>query len=149
LDTDEPKSAEPAASSNPTPEPAAQPGQPVAGSASPAAMPQPITIPDGAGTVVVLDYSGRRTFVAAPGAMILVGSDPGATIVVADPRVGPRLATIERKGPGWLVTSLDPANPIWLLDAGGRPHPVLEQLGLRSGTLLAGAAQLLLYPPAP
>jgi hypothetical protein len=61
--------------------------------------------------------------------------------------VGPRHALIEREGPGWLVTSLDPANPIWILDETGRPHPVMEQLGLRSGTLLAGGTQLLLHPP--
>ena len=103
---------------------------------------------DADGTIVVVDASGHRTFIAAPGARLLVGADPAATIRVIDPRVGMRHASIERKGPGWLVTSLDQANPIWLLDATGRPHPVMEELGLKSGTLLAGTTQLLLYPPA-
>ena len=112
-----------------------------------AATPEAAAIAAGAGTVVAIDPFGRRTFIAAPGARLLVGGDPAATIRVVDPVVGPRLAVIERRGPGWLVTSLDPANPIWILDDTGRAHPVMEELGLRSATLLAGSTQLLLFPP--
>ncbi len=112
-----------------------------------AATPEAAAIAAGAGTVVAIDPAGRRTFVAAPGSRLLVGGDPAATIRVVDPVVGPRFAVIERQGPGWLVTSLDPANPIWILDDTGRAHPVMEQLGLRSATLLAGSTQLLLFPP--
>jgi hypothetical protein len=118
----------------------------------PALAPEPAPasdqVPEDLATVVVVDGSGRRTFVAAPGGRIFVGSDASATIRLTDPRVSFRYAVIERSGPGWLVTSLDPANPIWILDETGRPRPVLEELGLRSGTLLAGATQLLLFPPA-
>ena len=84
---------------------------------------------------------------AVLGDRLLVGSDPAATIRLLHPRVGESFASIERQGPGWLVTSLDDANPIWILDETGRAVPVMAQLGVRSATLLAGTTQLLLYPP--
>jgi pSer/pThr/pTyr-binding forkhead associated (FHA) protein len=99
------------------------------------------------GSLAVVDSSGSRTMIVTPGQRVVVGSDPSSAIYVPDPRVSPSHAVIVRDGPGWLVTSLDPANPIRVLDESGRPHPVLGELGLRSGTLLAGAVQLLLYPP--
>jgi len=103
---------------------------------------------DGGATVVVIDPSGaRRSLTATLGMRLFVGSDPSAAIQVIDPRVGPGHALIERLGPGWIVTSLDPANPIWILDDTGRPVPVMEQLGVKSATLLAGSTQVLLYPP--
>jgi pSer/pThr/pTyr-binding forkhead associated (FHA) protein len=105
--------------------------------------------PVGSGSLMVVEASGRRTFVAAPGDRFGVGSDPSATIRIVDPGVSRYHALIIRDGPGWLVSSLDPANPIRVLDETGRAHPVLGELGLRSGTLLAGAAQVLVYPPAP
>jgi pSer/pThr/pTyr-binding forkhead associated (FHA) protein len=102
-----------------------------------------------AGSMTIVDARGSRTITVAMGGGVVVGSDPSAAVPLADPRVSWHHALIVRDGPGWLVTSLDPANPIRILDETGRPHPVLGELGLRSGTLLAGAAQLLLYPPAP
>ncbi len=118
--------------------------------------PQPVAEPavvaqsaGAAGTVEVVDASGRRTLSATQGTRLFIGGDPTATIRIVDPLVGQRYAIVDREGPGWLVTSLDLANPIWLLDETGRPHPVMEPLGLRSGTLLAGATQLLLHPPTP
>ncbi len=111
-------------------------------------MTEPIT-PASAGTIVVVDPSGQQRSLAVPfGARVLVGSDPAATIQVPHPRVVAHQAMIERTGPGWLVTSLDPANPIWLLDESGRAVPVMEEIGLRSATLLSGETQLLLNPPA-
>jgi len=105
---------------------------------------------DGPGVVEVVDPSGeRRSITAVLGERLLVGSDPAATICVVHPRVGVSHASIERQGPGWLVTSLDDANPIWILNETGRAVPVMQQLGVRSATLLAGTTQLLLYPPAP
>ncbi len=109
----------------------------------------PTPPPPPAGTIVVIEPSGQQRSLAVPfGARVLIGGDPSATIQVVHPRVVPKQAIVERTGPGWLVTSLDPANPIWLLDETGRAVPVMEQIGLRSATLLSGATQLLLQPPA-
>lgn len=102
----------------------------------------------GAGSIVVVGPFGSRTIAVAPGERISVGSDPASTIRLPDPRIPPTHAVIVREGPGWLVTSPDPANPIWILDETGRPRPVMEELGLRSGTLVTGETLLLLYPPA-
>jgi pSer/pThr/pTyr-binding forkhead associated (FHA) protein len=82
------------------------------------------------------------------GEVLLVGADPDSGIVIADPRVSPRHASIERRGPGWLVRGLDVGNPTWLLDATGRAHAIQGEIGLKSGELLIGGAQLRLYPPA-
>ena len=99
------------------------------------------------GQMVMLE-SGRSTmFVIAPGQRVLIGRGPGADLVIYDARVSPVHALIERRGPGWLVTGLDGNNPTWILDPTGRPHPVSSELGLRSGTLLVGGCQVLLYPP--
>ena len=99
------------------------------------------------GQMVMLE-SGRSTmFVIAPGQRVLIGRGPGADLVIYDARVSPVHALIERRGPGWLVTGLDANNPTWILDPTGRPHPVSSELGLRSGTLLIGGCQVLLYPP--
>jgi pSer/pThr/pTyr-binding forkhead associated (FHA) protein len=102
-----------------------------------------------AGSMAIVDARGSLTITVPMGTGVVVGSDPTAAVHVADPRVSWRHALVVRDGPGWLVTSLDPANPIRILDETGRPHPVLGELGLRSGTLLAGTTQLLLYPPTP
>jgi pSer/pThr/pTyr-binding forkhead associated (FHA) protein len=101
-----------------------------------------------AGSMTIVDARGSRTITVAMGSGVVVGSDPSAAVHVADPRVSWRHALIVRDGPGWLVTSLDPANPIRILDETGRPHPILGELGLRSGTLLAGGTQILLQSPA-
>jgi len=99
------------------------------------------------GQMVMLE-SGRSTvFVIAPGQRVVIGCGPGADLIIYDARVSPAHALIERRGPGWLVTGLDAANPTWILDQTGRPHPVSSELGLRSGTLLIGGCQVLLYPP--
>ena len=99
------------------------------------------------GQMVTLE-SGRSTmFAIAPGQRVLIGRGPGADLVIYDARVSPVHALIERRGPGWLVTGLDANNPTWILDPTGRPHPVSSELGLRSGTLLVGGCQVLLYPP--
>jgi len=100
-----------------------------------------------AGQMVTLE-SGRSTmFVIAPGQRVLIGRGPGADLIIYDARVSPVHALIERRGPGWLVTGLDANNPTWILDPTGRAHPVSSELGLRSGTLLVGGCQVLLYPP--
>ena len=92
--------------------------------------------------------NGRSTvFLIAPGQRVLIGRGPGADLLIYDARVSPVQALIERRGPGWLVTGLDPNNPTWILDQTGRPHAVSSELGLRSGTLLVGGCQVLLYPP--
>ncbi len=101
-----------------------------------------------AGSIVVVE-GGRSTTVAVqPGQKIVVGRDPGSGIVLGDPRVSPSHTLIERSGPGWLVSSLDAANPTWILDPTGRAQPILVELGLRSGELVVGGCQLLLYPPS-
>ena len=100
-----------------------------------------------AGQMVTLE-SGRRTvFEVAVGQHVLIGRGPGADLIIYDARVSPVHALIERRGPGWLVTGLDAKNPTWILDPTGRAHPVPSELGLRSGTLLVGSCQVLLYPP--
>jgi hypothetical protein len=124
----------------PTAAVAAQASESVPGSAQ--------TEPDRSGIIVVIDPSGlQRTLVVPLGQRVFVGGDPSATIQVAHPRVVARQAIISREGPGWLVTSLDPANPIWMLDETGRAIPVMEEVGFRSATLVAGTTQILLYPP--
>lgn len=94
--------------------------------------------------------AGRSTTIAVqPGQRLVVGRDPAAAIVLADPKVSPSHALIERLGPGWRVRSLDIANPAWLLDPTGRAQPIETELGLRSGELLIGDCQVMLYAPAP
>jgi pSer/pThr/pTyr-binding forkhead associated (FHA) protein len=100
-------------------------------------------------TLVLVHAGGSTTLTVAPGQRLLVGRNPGAAIVVTDPAIGPNHALIERRGPGWLVTSLDPTNPTLILDSTGRAQPIEGQLGLRAGELLVGGCQILLYPPAP
>jgi hypothetical protein len=99
------------------------------------------------GTLVVLVAGQTTTRLVRPGELLVVGRDPSSSIVLADPWVSPRHASIERRGPGWLVRGLDVANPAWLLDATGRAQPIRGELGLRSGELLIGGAQVRLYPP--
>jgi hypothetical protein len=111
------------------------------------AAPAPSTVDQG--TIVVVDSAGGRVVRLALEARLVVGSDPASGIVVAGPRVPASWAAIVRTGPGWLVTSLEPADPIRILDDTGRSRPVLGEIGLRSATLLAGATQILLQPPAP
>jgi len=108
----------------------------------------PDTLPADAGSLVVVDASGRRPIAVPEGRPISIGSDPASTIVVREAVVPPACAIVVRAGPGWLVTSVDPANPIRILDDTGRSRPVLDELGLRSGTLVAGATRILLEPPA-
>jgi hypothetical protein len=98
------------------------------------------------GTLVILLAGQTTTRTVKPGELLLVGRDPNSGIVLEDPGVSPRHASIERRGPGWLVRSLDVFNPIRVLDDTGRAHPVEGELGLRSGQLLIGSAQVRLYP---
>jgi pSer/pThr/pTyr-binding forkhead associated (FHA) protein len=100
------------------------------------------------GTLAVLVAGQTTTRLVQPGELLVIGRDPNSGIVLADPRVSPRHASIERRGPGWLVRGLDVANPTWLLDATGRAQPIRGELGLRSGELLIGGAQVRLYPPS-
>jgi pSer/pThr/pTyr-binding forkhead associated (FHA) protein len=76
-----------------------------------------------------------------------MGRDAGSVIVLDDPTVSPSHALIVRLGPGWLVSSLDPANPALILDHTGRAQPIEKELGLRSGELLIGGCRVLLYQP--
>ncbi|MFI5258636.1 MAG: FHA domain-containing protein [Candidatus Limnocylindrales bacterium] len=101
-----------------------------------------------AGSIVVVEGGRSVTVAVQPGQKIIVGRDPGANIVLNDPRVSPNHTLIERSGPGWLVSSLDAANPTWILDPTGRARPISVELGLQSGELLVGGCQLLLYPPS-
>jgi hypothetical protein len=97
---------------------------------------------------VVVEEGQSTAFDLEPGQRVIVGRDSGANIVVRDPLASPNHALIERRGPGWLVSSLDATNPTSILDATGRAQPIEIELGLRSGELLIGACQILLYPPA-
>ncbi len=101
-----------------------------------------------AGTLVVVEAGRSTTYSAQPGSRLVIGRDPGVDIVLGHASVSPRQALIERSGTGWLVTSLDAANPVWLLDPTGRAQEIEAELGLRQGELLVGACQVLLYPPA-
>ena len=100
------------------------------------------------GTMVVVQAGQSTPFTVQPGQRVVVGRGPDADLLISDPSVSPTHALIERRGPGWLVSSLDPANPTWLLDPTGRAQEVESELGLRQGELLLGACQVLLYPPA-
>ena len=118
------------------------------GSPPDTATPADIATPVGpAGQLATLE-NGRTTAFEMPlGRRIIVGRGPGADLVIADPGLSSAHAAIERRGPGWLVSGLDGVNPTFVLDSTGRPHPVSTDLGLRSGTLLVGTCQVLLYPP--
>lgn len=98
--------------------------------------------------MVVVEAGRTRTFTVQPGQRLVLGWGAGADIALADPRVSPNHALIERRGPDWLVSSLDAANPAWLLDPTGRAQPIGTELGLRSGELVIGSCQVMLYPPA-
>ncbi len=95
----------------------------------------------------VIEAGQSRTYTVPPGRRLVVGRDQAANIVLADQQASPSHATIERLGPGWLVDSLDAANPAWILDHTGRAQPIEAELGLRSGQLVIGGSQVLLYPP--
>jgi hypothetical protein len=101
------------------------------------------------GTMVVVQAGQSTPFTVQPGQRVVLGCGPGADLVISDPSVSPTHALIERSGTGWLVSSLDPANPAWLLDPTGRAQEIDTELGLRQGELLLGACQVLLYSPAP
>ena len=99
------------------------------------------------GTMVILQAEQSTPFRVQPGQRVVVGRGPGADLVISDPSVSPTHALIERGGAGWLVSTLDPDNPAWLLDPTGRAQEIESELGLRQGELLLGACQVLLYPP--
>jgi len=101
------------------------------------------------GQIVVIAAGSSTAYKVRPGQQLVIGRDSGASIVLDDPGVSPGHISVTRFGPGWLVQSLDPANPALILDPTGRAQPILKELGLRSGELLAGGCQILLYPPAP
>jgi pSer/pThr/pTyr-binding forkhead associated (FHA) protein len=103
--------------------------------------------PNAPGTLAVIEAGQTTRRPVSLGELLIIGSDPGSSIILGDPRVSPRHASIERRGPGWLVRSLDVANPVQVLDDSGRAHPIEGELGLRSGELLIGGVQVLLYPP--
>jgi pSer/pThr/pTyr-binding forkhead associated (FHA) protein len=109
---------------------------------------RPHPTPFAPGTLVLVEAGRSTTIAVQPGERLVVGRDEAANLVLSDPQVSPSHALIERSGPGWLVTSLDPANPVMLLDPTGRAQPVAAELGLRSGELLIGGCQVMLYPPA-
>jgi pSer/pThr/pTyr-binding forkhead associated (FHA) protein len=100
------------------------------------------------GTIVIVENGRSTAFAIQPGQRLVMGSDAGSGIVLDDPKVSPNHALITRLGPGWLVSSLDAANPACLLDPTGRAQPIETELGLRSGELLIGGCQVRLYPPA-
>ena len=99
------------------------------------------------GRLVVGRAGQSAEFDVQPGQSLVVGRDPGAAIVIDDPKVSPNHAVIERRGPGWLVSSLDAANPAMILDPTGRAQPIRTTLGLRSAELLIGDCPLMLYEP--
>ena len=100
--------------------------------------------------MLVIVADGQSTaFTVVPGQRVTIGRDPGANIVVDDSNVSANHTQVERRGPGWLVNSLDAANPTWILDTTGRTQPIDGELGLRSGELLIGKCQVMLYPPDP
>jgi hypothetical protein len=99
------------------------------------------------GTLVVVEAGTSTAHSVNAGERLVVGRDPAAGIVLADPSVALHHTLIERLGPGWLVSGLDAGRVTWLLDATGRAQPIEGQLGLRSGELLIGNCQVLLYPP--
>jgi pSer/pThr/pTyr-binding forkhead associated (FHA) protein len=100
------------------------------------------------GSLVLVEAGRSTTLAVQPGQRLIVGRDAGANLVVSDPQVSPNHALIERSGPGWLVTSLDAANPVMLVDPTGRAQPIEVELGLRSGELLIGGCLVMLHPPA-
>lgn len=100
------------------------------------------------GTMVVVTPNGpATTYTVQPGQHFVVGRDSGSHVVIDDPRVSAEHVAIARLGPGWLVGSLDAANPAMLLDDTGRAQPIGPELGLRSGELLVGPCLIKLYPP--
>lgn len=110
-----------------------------------AARPSPFS----PGTMVIVQAGRSTPFTVQPGQRVVVGRGPDADLLITDESVSPRHALIERAGIGWLVSTLDPANPTWLLDATGRAQEIDTELGLRQGELLVGACQVLLYAPTP
>lgn len=99
------------------------------------------------GTLEIIQGGQSTTRLVYPGELLTVGTAADSSLVLTDPRIGPRHASIERRGPGWLVRGLDDANPTFLLDSTGRAQPIQRELGLRSGVLLVGGVQVRLYPP--
>jgi pSer/pThr/pTyr-binding forkhead associated (FHA) protein len=99
------------------------------------------------GALVVIADGNSTTYTVEPGQNVVLGRDATSNIILDDASVSPRHALIARLGPGWLVSSLDVDSPARILDATGRAHPIVKQLGLRSGELLIGGYQVRLYPP--
>jgi hypothetical protein len=107
----------------------------------------PPSDPRAPGTLVVVANGSPTAYTVDPGQHVVLGRDAGANIVLNDPSVSLGHAMIDRLGPGWLVSSLDPGNPAMILDATGRAQPIVKELGLRSGELLIGGYQVRLYAP--
>jgi pSer/pThr/pTyr-binding forkhead associated (FHA) protein len=105
--------------------------------------------PTAPGTLGVLVGGKETRWVLQPGESVVVGRDLASGVVLDDQAVSPSHTLIRRLGPGWLVSSLDGANPAFLLDDTGRAQPIESELGLRSGELLVGGCQVRLYPPQP
>jgi pSer/pThr/pTyr-binding forkhead associated (FHA) protein len=103
--------------------------------------------PTAPGTLGVMAGGDETPRVLQPGESVVVGRDPASGVVLDDQAVSPSHALIQRFGPGWLVSSLDGANPTFLLDDTGRAQPIGTELGLRSGELLVGGCRVKLYPP--
>ena len=103
--------------------------------------------PTAPGTIGVLVAGEETARVLQAGESVVLGRDPASGVVLADQTVSPSHTLIRRLGPGWLVSSLDGANPTFLLDDTGRAQPIEVELGLRSGELLVGGCQVRLYPP--
>jgi hypothetical protein len=102
-----------------------------------------------AGYITVVEGTLARPFTVQPGQRLLIGRDPDAAILVADPSVSPRHATVERRGDGWAVQDIDATNPTRLVDEWGSNRPVRGETLVDAGQLLVGNVKVYLYPGPP
>jgi hypothetical protein len=94
--------------------------------------------------------SGRSTLITVEDTKrLLVGRDPDAEIRLADPKVGPRHATIERRGEDWAVQDVDALKPTRLIDAWGTNRQVRGETTISSGLLVVGDVVITLYANRP
>lgn len=82
----------------------------------------------------------------ADGQTVVVGSDPGADVVVSDP-ASPRQLSLTVTSAGWTIQPLDPANQAHLTDSAGMTGMLHGPATIVAGQLQIGSTRLVLEPP--
>jgi hypothetical protein len=100
------------------------------------------------GRVIVASGSGISTTEVSAGQTVVLGSDPGVDIVLADPAASQRQLSVSLTSTGWRIQPLDQANPAFLRDSAGLIGMLLAQADIVAGELAIGSTRVILGPPS-